>query len=155
MVLADDKVDNFIAVAVNVQVVDGAVAAAVAVDVAGVAVGDDAAGVGLADVEAGVGAVEELVKRKGQLYCSSSPTQMFHLRRCARWCRGRTLCWRRGLGLQRWQRRRLFNICQLLSFQAYKQVSLPLSMMLVDRALSSMNGLPAPPQTESDETWAP
>lgn len=41
-----------------------------------------------------------------------------------------------------------------LSFQTVSQNS-PLSMMLVDRALSSMNGLPAPPQTESDETWAP
>lgn len=61
MVLADDKVDNVVAVAVNVQVVDGGVVAAVAVDVAGVAVGDDAAGVGLADVETGVGAVEDLV----------------------------------------------------------------------------------------------
>lgn len=72
MVLADDKVDNFAAVAVDVQVVDGDVVAAVAVDVAGVAVGDDAAGVGLADVEAGVGAVEELLMdRKSQLYCSS------------------------------------------------------------------------------------
>jgi hypothetical protein len=59
-VLADDKVDNLVAVAVNVQVVDGGVAAAVAVDVAGVAVRDDAAGVGLADGETGGGAVEEL-----------------------------------------------------------------------------------------------
>lgn len=64
MVLADDKVDNVVAVAVNVQVVDGGVAAAVAVDVAGVAVGDDAAGVGLADAEAGVGAVEDLMDKK-------------------------------------------------------------------------------------------
>lgn len=28
-------------------------------------------------------------------------------------------------------------------------------MTLVDKALSSINGLPAPPQTESDETCAP
>lgn len=68
MVLADDKVDNVAAVAVNVQVVDADVAAAVAVDVAAVAVGDDAAGVGLADVEAGGGAVEDLLMAKrGQL----------------------------------------------------------------------------------------
>lgn len=41
--------------------VNGGVAAAVAVDVAGVAVGDNAAGVGLADVDTGLGAVEDLI----------------------------------------------------------------------------------------------
>lgn len=120
MVLADDKVDNVVAVAVNVQVVDGGVAAAVAVDVAGVAVGDDAAGVGLADAEGGVGAVEDLVIDQKVSYTASRESEwleMFHLRRCARWCRGRTLCWRRGLGLRRWQRQRLFNLCQLLIFR--------------------------------------
>jgi hypothetical protein len=111
LVLADDKVDNVAAVAVNVQVVDGDVAAAVAVDVAGVAVGDDFAGVGLADVETLGGAVENLLMgTKSQIHGIFKEIcwlDMFHLRRCARWCRGRTSGWRRGLGLRRWPRRRL------------------------------------------------
>lgn len=69
MVLVDDKVDNVVAVAVNVQVVNGDVVAAVAVDVTGVAVGDDAAGVGLADAETGLGAVEDLMIRRNVRYC--------------------------------------------------------------------------------------
>lgn len=58
--LADDKVDDFVAVALDVHVVNGRVAAGVAVDVARVAVRDDAAGVRLADLDAGRAPVEEL-----------------------------------------------------------------------------------------------
>jgi len=65
LVLVDDKVDKLVAVAVNVQVVNRHVAAAVAVDVAGVAVRDDAAGVRLADGETGGSAVEEAVLHAG------------------------------------------------------------------------------------------
>lgn len=60
LVLADDKVDNLVAVAVDVQVVDSQVAAGVAVDVALVAVRDDAAGVLFALVDARRASVEEL-----------------------------------------------------------------------------------------------
>ena len=63
LVLVDDKVDNVVAVALNVQVVDGRVGAGVAVDVARVAVRDDAAGVRLADLDAGRAPVEELPSR--------------------------------------------------------------------------------------------
>lgn len=146
LVLADDKVDNLVAVAVDVQVVDGQVAAGVAVDVALVAVRDDAAGVLFALVDTGRASVEELSIAESATRLSISVRIInSNLRRPLRWCLYRTSDWRHGLGLRKWQWQRLgtreSSVSFFSSFSVSPQLLLGAQPMMEKLELTAVHDL--------------